>query len=69
MLFGVGCNYKFYAIIDCLLPHARLLIFRCETEKSIRNISKYYLVDENAKKVEKRIAQKYYKLDAFSNVM
>ena len=27
MLFGVECNHKFYTIINCLLLHARFLIF------------------------------------------
>ena len=65
MLFGVKCNYKFYTIINCLLLHARFLIFWCKTAKNIPNISKYFLVIENAKTVEKRIAQKYNRLDAY----
>ena len=65
MLFGVECNQKFYAIINCLLLHARFLIFRCKTPKNIPNISKYFLVVENAKTVEKRVPQKYNRLDAF----
>ena len=64
MLFGVECNHKFYTIINCLLLHARFLIFRCKTAKNIPNLSKYFLV-ENAKTVEKRIVQKYNRLDAY----
>ena len=65
MLFGVECNHKFYTIINCLLLHARFLIFRCKTAKNIPNLSKYFLVVQNAKTVEKRIAQKYNRLDAY----
>ena len=64
MLFGVECNHKFYIIINCLLLHARFLIFRCKTAKNIPNLSKYFLVVQNAQTVEKRIAQKYNRLDA-----
>ena len=66
MLFGVECNHKFYAIINCLLLHARFLIFRCKTAKNIPNLSKNFLVVENAKTFEKRIAQKCNRLDAYS---
>ena len=65
MLFGVECNQNFYTIINCLLLHARFLIFRCKTAKNIPNISKYFLVVENVKTVKKRIAQKYNRLDAY----
>ena len=65
MLFGIDCNPKFYTIINCLLLHARFLIFRCKTGKNIPNISKYFLVVKNAKTIEKRIAQKYNQLDAY----
>ena len=65
MLFGVECNHKFYTIINCLLLHARFLIFRCKTAKNIPNLSQYFLVVQNAKTVEKRIAQKYNRLDAY----
>ena len=65
MLFGVECNHKFYTIINCLLLHARFLIFRCKTAKNIPNLSKYFFVFQNAKAVEKRIAQKYNRLDAY----
>ena len=59
MLFGFECNHKFYAIINCLLLHARFLIFWCKTVKTIPNIGKYFLVVKNAKTIVKRIAQKY----------
>ena len=65
MLFGVDCNHKLYTIINCLLLHARFLIFRCKTAKNIPNLSKYFLVVQNAKTLEKRIAQKYNRLDAY----
>ena len=65
MLFGLECKHKFYTIINCLLQDARFLIFRCKTSKNIFNISKYFLVVKNAKSVEKRIAQKYNRLDAY----
>ena len=65
MLFGVECNHKFYMIINYLLLHTRFLIFGCKTAKNIPSISKYFLVDKNAKTVEKRIAQKYNRLDAY----
>ena len=61
MLFGVKCIHKFYTVINCLLLHARFLIFRRKTGKNILNISKYFLVAENAKKVEKRIVK--HKID------
>ena len=41
MLFGDECNHKFYTIINCLLLHARFLIFRYKTTKNIPDISKY----------------------------
>ena len=66
MLFGVECNHKFYTVINCLLLHARFLIFRCKTAKNIPNISKYYFDGENAKTVEKLIAKKFNELDAYS---
>ena len=57
MLFGVEC------IIINLYDHQlfvttcfRFLIFRRKTAKNIPNISKYFLVIENAKTVVKRIA-------------
>ena len=65
MLFGVECNHEFYTIINCLLLHARFLIFRCKTAKNNPNLIKYFLVVQNAKTVEKRIAQKYSRLDAY----
>ena len=65
VLFGVECNHKFYTIINCLLLHAGFLIFRGKTSKNIPNISKYLLVVENTKTVEKRIVQKYNRLDAY----
>ena len=52
MLFDVGCNHKFYTIINCLLLHARFLIFWCKTAKNIFSASTFYLVVENAKAVE-----------------
>ena len=52
MFFGVECNHKFYTIINCLLLNARFLIFRCKTGKNIPNISKYFLVVENAKQLK-----------------
>ena len=66
MLLGVECNHKFYTVINCLLLHARFLIFRCKIARNIPNISKYYFVGENAKTVKKLIAQKFNKLDAYS---
>ena len=63
MLFGVGCNHKVYAIINCSLLHFRFSILQRKTTKNIPNINKYYHVVKNAKTVEKRIAQKYNKLD------
>ena len=65
MLFEVECDHKFYTIINCLLLHARFLIFWCKTAKNTSNINKYFLVVENAKTIEKRIAQKYNRLVAF----
>ena len=65
MLFGVEYNHKFYTIINCLLLHARFLIFWCKTAKNIPIISKCFLVVENARTVEKGIAQKYNRLDAY----
>ena len=65
MLFSVECNHKVYKIINCLLLHARFLSFRCKIAKNVPNLSKYFLVVENAKTVEKRIAQKYNQLDAY----
>ena len=38
--------------------HARLLVFRCKTEKRNQNISMYYFVTQNAKAVKRRTAQK-----------
>ena len=64
MLFGVECNHKFYTIINCLLLHARFLSFWCKTAKNIPNLSKYFLVVKNAKTIEKRLAQKYNRLEA-----
>ena len=66
MLFGVECNHKFYTVINCLLLHARFLIFWCKTVKNIPNISKYYFVGENTKTVEKLITKKFNELDAYS---
>ena len=65
MFFGVECNHKFYTIINCAPLHARFLIFRYKTAKNILYISKYFLVFENAKTVEKRLVQKYNRLDAY----
>ena len=65
MLVSVECNHKFYTIINCLLLHARFLIFRCKIAKNIPNLSKYFLVVQNAKTVERLIAQKYNRLDAY----
>ena len=57
MLFGVECNHRFYTIIKCLPLHARFLILWCKTAKNMPNIiCMYYLVVENAKTIEKRIA-------------
>ena len=39
MLFGVGCNHKFYAIINCLPLHARFLIFGYKTAKNSPDLS------------------------------
>ena len=33
--------------------------------ENIPNLSKYFLVVQNAKTVEKRIAQEFYRLDAY----
>ena len=68
MLFGVKCNHKFYTIINCLLLHARFLIFWYKTAKNISNLSKYFLVVQNAKAVEKRNAQKCNQLDAYRKI-
>ena len=64
-MLNVECNHKFDTIINCLLLQVRFLIFGVKLQKNIPNLSKYYLVVENAKTVKKRIAQKYNRLDAY----
>ena len=52
MLFSVECNHKFYTINNCLLLHARFLIFRCKTAKNIPNLSKYFFVVQMRKQLK-----------------
>ena len=66
LLLGVEKDHDYNLIIDCLLLHARFLIYKSKIAKEIPHIHMYFLSIRNAKTSEKEIAKQKCKFDLYT---
>ena len=66
LLFSVEKDHDYHLIINCLLLHARFLIYKCKIAKEIPNIYMYFLSTRNAKTSEREIAKQKCKFGLYT---